>query len=78
MIVTIFDSIKYPIAADPKSISCPVLAKMLPEEIYQYWYGEYFLTTSLWEANIKDLKRLIAEYNTDKCEITKSKQNDNI
>jgi hypothetical protein len=67
--MTIFDSIKYPVSDNMMSLN---EIPGLPDEIKDYW------VKSSHRGGHAALRKLIAEYNTDECEITNPRPNTSI
>jgi hypothetical protein len=74
--MTIFDSIKYPI----KDMYDHDGFDKLPADIFTYWITHYHRNgyDNSHSEMIAHLRKLIAEYQTEECVITKAKQYDNI
>ena len=77
--MTIFDSIRYPIS---DYMVPSYKQEYIPKDIFDYWYDNYYLKSGFRQSDFDNdrqaLRRLILEYDTDSCEIAKSKQNDNL
>ena len=74
--MTIFDTIKYPLGAVPTYEQ----VMDLPEAIFEHWYTAYYTRPNRkrsWDVSTQQLHRLLLEYNTQDCEITNKKYNDN-
>lgn len=64
--MTIFDTLKYPIRKVPGGLNI----SSLPSNIVTYWQEQYNWQNIASKDCINHLKRLLLEYDTDKCEIT--------
>jgi len=66
--MTIFDSIKYPINGNH---SLQDLMDILPEDLWNYWYNKYWVSSYPADGCVSKLKELILKYDTDECEVAK-------
>ena len=63
--MTIFDTLKYPIRKVPGGLNI----SSLPSNIVTYWQEQYSWQNIASKDCINHLKRLVAEYDRDKCQI---------